>query len=80
MLRDYAALNLVEPSKDRLTGYVTEYFDGAEAARLSALVDAMSETEVAEVFGGIANNLQTTTYKFVTMIDLWPETPTMVAP
>jgi len=52
-VKDYTALQNAEPSKDRLRGFVTKYFEGESQERLLALINAMTETEISTAFEAI---------------------------
>ncbi|MBS8227832.1 alpha/beta fold hydrolase [Vannielia litorea] len=64
LLRDYAALRSGTPSRGRLSDFVRAHFDGPVLARLLAIVDAMTEAEVAAVFAFVAEEVQTHTLEF----------------
>jgi len=63
-LQDYAALRLGEPTRGRLSDFVRANFDGPHLARLLAIVDAMTEAEVAAVFDHVGREVQSHTLGF----------------
>lgn len=62
----YAALQTSEPSKDLLRDFVTEHFSEDYQPRLLAIIEAMSETEVAEAFEMVHRGLAATEHDVVT--------------
>lgn len=50
MVADYAALQNTNPSKESLVAFVKAHTAGEATARLTALIDSMSETELAGYF------------------------------
>ncbi|MCC1480781.1 alpha/beta hydrolase [Roseibaca sp. Y0-43] len=68
---DVAALISGQRARAPLVGFIAETYEGPTAARLLALVDAMSDAEIASFFESAARSLETTVFKFVTTTDLW---------
>jgi pimeloyl-ACP methyl ester carboxylesterase len=68
---DFAAMITGGASRDRLSAFVSEQYEGAAAERLLALVNAMSDDEIARFYATTSRSIDTTTYKFVTSTDLW---------
>ncbi|MBF9059056.1 alpha/beta fold hydrolase [Rhodobacterales bacterium HKCCSP123] len=68
---DVAALISGQRARDPLAGFIAETYEGPAAARLLALVDAMSDAEIESFFESAARSLETTVFKFVTTTDLW---------
>jgi len=64
VLKDYAALQNVTPSKQPLHDLVNKHFDGSGELRLNALIDAMTETEVKTLFGLIRSSVSRVESKF----------------
>jgi pimeloyl-ACP methyl ester carboxylesterase len=63
-LQDYAALRLGEPTRDRLSAFVQTHFDGPHLSRLLAIVEAMTEDEVAAVYDYAATTVRSRTLDF----------------
>ncbi|MGC9419608.1 MAG: alpha/beta fold hydrolase [Rhodovulum sp.] len=68
---DFAALIGGAPTRETLTAFIADHYDGAAADRLLALIGAMSDDEIARFFEATGRSIDTTTYKFVTSTDLW---------
>ena len=64
VLEDYASLRLSPPSRARLTEFVAAHFDGPHLGRLLALVEAMTEAEIASIFGFAAETVRARTVGF----------------
>lgn len=61
---DYAALQLGERSRERLADFVQSNFQGANLGRLMALVEAMTDGEVAEVYQYAFETVRSRTLEF----------------
>ncbi|MEW9837662.1 alpha/beta hydrolase [Mesorhizobium marinum] len=70
-LADMAALQNKIASKDELRRFVGDYFSGESQARLLALIDAMSETELRGVFSGIRTSVGKAESGIVGSSHLW---------
>lgn len=70
-INDYAALEIGEPSRERLSGFVTANFKGPHEARLLSIVTAMTEAEVANTFAFIRSTVGKHTGKFQGNANLW---------
>lgn len=57
MVADYAALQNINPSKDALVTFVKAHTSGEASTRLTALIDSMSEAEVAGYFAIIQRDI-----------------------
>ena len=66
---DYAALQTAAPSKEALNGLIEKYYQGAGRARLLALIEAMSETEVEATFAFIRSDVNKHQLGFITALD-----------
>ncbi|MGQ3037305.1 MAG: alpha/beta fold hydrolase [Neoaquamicrobium sediminum] len=63
-LKDYAGLQIGDPSRARLTEFVADNFDGPHLSRLMSLVEAMTDDEVAAVYVYVAQTVQSHTLPF----------------
>ncbi|PZX13648.1 TAP-like protein [Palleronia aestuarii] len=63
-LTDYAGLRLGEPTRDRLSDFVRTHFNGPHLSRLLAIVDAMTEDEIAAVYEYSATTVRSRTLDF----------------
>lgn len=57
MVADYAALQNINPSKEALVTFVKTHTSGEASTRLTALIDSMSEAEVAGYFAIIQRDI-----------------------
>ncbi len=57
MVADYTALQVINPSKEALATFVKTHTTGEATARLKALIDSMSETEIAGYFAIIQRDV-----------------------
>ena len=57
MVTDYAALQNINPSKEALVTFVKTHTGGEASTRLTALIDSMSEAEVAGYFAIIQRDI-----------------------
>ena len=63
-LQDYAALRRGERTRDRLADFVHTHFDGPYLSRLLALLEAMTEDEVAAIYDHAATTVRSHTLGF----------------
>lgn len=63
-LEGYSALQLGEPTRARLSEFVETHFEGPHLARLLAIVEAMTDEEVAAVYADAAQSVQSHTLEF----------------
>ncbi len=63
-LEGYSALQLGEPTRYRLSEFVETHFKGPHLARLLAIVEAMTDEEVAAVYADAAQSVQSHTLEF----------------
>ncbi|MEC7763268.1 MAG: alpha/beta hydrolase [Pseudomonadota bacterium] len=64
LLRDYAALQSGDQTRARLSEFVTTHFDGPHLGRLLAIVEAMTESELAAVYDYAFEEVRTHTLDF----------------
>lgn len=57
MVADYTALQNIKPSKEALGNFVNTHTTGEATARLTALIDSMSESEIAGYFAIIQRDV-----------------------
>ena len=67
----YVKLQTSDRSKDALKSFARSFFTGAELNRLTALIDAMSETEVAAIFDDIERSSYNHEVAFIRNVDLY---------
>ncbi|MGK7753188.1 MULTISPECIES: alpha/beta fold hydrolase [unclassified Roseovarius] len=63
-LEGYSALQLGAPTRERLSMFVETHFEGPHLARLLAIVEAMTDEEIAAVYADAAQSVQTHTLEF----------------
>lgn len=68
---DFATFIAGDQSRETLSAFISDHYDGAAADRLLGLVRAMSNAEIARFLEATGQSIETTTFKFVTTTDLW---------
>ncbi|WP_111431455.1 alpha/beta hydrolase [Rhodobacteraceae bacterium DSL-40] len=68
--KEYAALKIGDPTRERLMAFIEKNFDGPHLGRLLRIVEAMTESEISAVYSDLREAVERRTLDFQQSVDL----------